>query len=191
MTSWWWVRHGPTHQKAFTGWRDVPADLSDTAALQRLDAYLPKDALVVSSDLIRASTTADAFAGKRQRLESSPAIREFDFGDWDGLTFPQVSERDPLLSRAFWDNPGELAPPNGESWNDLGGRIGKFVQSISNKHGQRDVIAVAHFGAILTQVAVATQSSPVKTISQKIDNLSVTRITYAPSPSAGPINHCP
>ena len=22
----WWVRHGPTHEKAFCGWRAVPAD---------------------------------------------------------------------------------------------------------------------------------------------------------------------
>ncbi|MDX5383564.1 MAG: histidine phosphatase family protein, partial [Rhodobacterales bacterium] len=29
MTRFFWLRHGPTHQKVFTGWRDVPADLSD------------------------------------------------------------------------------------------------------------------------------------------------------------------
>ena len=62
MTRLWWVRHGPTHQKAFTGWRDVPADLSDHAALARLDAFLPPDARLISSDLIRASATADALA---------------------------------------------------------------------------------------------------------------------------------
>jgi hypothetical protein len=55
----WWVRHGPTHQTTFTGWRDVPADLSDGAALDRLDAYLPAHAVLVSSDLLRASATAD------------------------------------------------------------------------------------------------------------------------------------
>ena len=36
MTRLWWVRHGPTHAKAMVGWRDLPADLSDTAALARL-----------------------------------------------------------------------------------------------------------------------------------------------------------
>ncbi|PHR02026.1 MAG: histidine phosphatase family protein, partial [Sulfitobacter sp.] len=38
MTIWHWVRHGPTHEKAFVGWRDVPADLSDTAQIARLNA---------------------------------------------------------------------------------------------------------------------------------------------------------
>ncbi|MEJ1993014.1 MAG: phosphoglycerate mutase family protein, partial [Maritimibacter sp.] len=54
------VRHGPTHQKNFVGWRDVPADLSDTAALARLSAALPDSAALISSDLIRAIATADA-----------------------------------------------------------------------------------------------------------------------------------
>ena len=60
MTTWHWIRHGPTHQKNFTGWRDVPADLSDTAAVARLSAHLPGTALVISSDLTRSVTTASA-----------------------------------------------------------------------------------------------------------------------------------
>ena len=55
-TTFWWIRHGPTHAKTMVGWSDLPADLSDVAAIKRLSDYLPKDALVISSDLIRAST---------------------------------------------------------------------------------------------------------------------------------------
>ena len=40
----WWVRHGPTHRKEMVGWSDVPADLSDTAALARLLRQLKNDA---------------------------------------------------------------------------------------------------------------------------------------------------
>ena len=47
MTTWHWVRHGPTHQKTFVGWRDVSADLSDTAQIARIQAFLPTDALVI------------------------------------------------------------------------------------------------------------------------------------------------
>ena len=67
-TTWHWVRHGPTHQKIFVGWRDVAADLSAVDQIARLAAHLPKDAVVVSSDLIRCVTTADAIAGTRTRL---------------------------------------------------------------------------------------------------------------------------
>ncbi len=50
---WYWVRHGPTHAKAMIGWTDLPADLSDTAKLARLEAMLPTGGKVVSSDLSR------------------------------------------------------------------------------------------------------------------------------------------
>ena len=78
-TRWWWVRHGPTHEKAFVGWRDVPADLSDHAQLKRLSDFLPADALVVSSDLIRASDTASAIQGARTELPHEHNFREMNF----------------------------------------------------------------------------------------------------------------
>ncbi|MEO0665238.1 MAG: histidine phosphatase family protein, partial [Pseudomonadota bacterium] len=95
MTTFWWVRHGPTHEKAFTGWRDVPADLSDRAALKRLSAFLPWDAPILSSDLQRTRATADAIQGARTRLPDHAGLREFDFGLWDGMRFDAIAERWP------------------------------------------------------------------------------------------------
>ena len=74
MSDWFWIRHGPTHEKNFTGWRDVPADLSDRALIDRLSSYLPSEAVVVSSDLTRSVTTADALAGARPRLPHEPNL---------------------------------------------------------------------------------------------------------------------
>ena len=76
------VRHGPTHAKTMVGWSDLPADLSDTAALDRLSSYLPPEALVISSDLSRAVATADAVQGARRRLGHDPDLREMNFGAW-------------------------------------------------------------------------------------------------------------
>lgn len=178
MTTWWWVRHGPTHEKSFVGWRDVPADLSDTARLARLSQHLPDDALLVSSDLSRSIATADAIAGKRTRLPHAQPLREFNFGDWDGLTFDQVAARDPALGRAYWETPGDVTPPNGESWNMAAARIKPFVDEMTRLHQDRHIIAVAHFGVILTQVQRALGVTPQKAISHRIDNLSVTCLQW-------------
>jgi len=178
MTTWWWVRHGPTYEKAFVGWRDVPADLSDTAQITRLNAHLPDDALLVSSDLSRSIDTANALAGARTRLPHAPDLREFNFGDWDGLTFDQVAARDPTLSRAYWETPGDITPPNGESWNAAASRITPFVQGMNTRHPDRHIIAVAHIGVIMTQIQLAGGFAPTKAISYKIDNLSVTRLQW-------------
>lgn len=192
MTRFWWVRHGPTHEKAFCGWRDVPADLSDKAALLRLNAYLPTDAVLVSSDLSRAIATADALAAGRQRLAHLPDLRELHFGEWDGLTFSAVSEKWPDLSREYWEEPGHAAPPKGESWRAAEARIHPAVDSLLARHGGRDIVAVAHFGTILMQLQRALAISPYKALSYRIDNLSVTRLTHDGTRwRAGEINHIP
>lgn len=189
--TWWWVRHGPTHERAFLGWRDVPADLSDRAALDRLSDYLPDDALVVASTLSRARATADAIQGRRRRLSDAPDLREFSFGTWDGLTFDQVAAAHPELSRTYWEAPGDVRPPGGESWNDVAVRVAPFVDRINQDHAGAQVIAVAHIGVILTQLQRVTGQTAVNVIAQKIDNLSVTRLSYGTGGRAGPINHIP
>ncbi len=189
MTRFWLVRHGPTHSRAFAGWRDIPADLSDTAAIARLNAHLPTGALLISSDLIRATATADAISANRTRLPHAPALREFHFGDWDGMNFTEVSTRWPTLSRMYWEEPGTVAPPNGESWDAGAARMNAAVDALIGTHP--DIIIVAHFGMILTQVQRALNINPHNALSYPIDNLSVTQITHNGTWSCGPINHKP
>lgn len=191
MTRWWWVRHGPTHEKAFTGWRDVPADLTDAAQIARLDAYLPKGAVLVSSDLSRAVATAECLAFGRERLPHAPELREFDFGVWDGMSFEDVAARDPELSREFWENPGAVRAPEGECWDDVAARVAPFVAEISNRFQGRDIIAVAHIGLILTQVKQALGVNAYTALGHQIDNLSVTQIRLGNAAGIGPINHLP
>lgn len=180
ITRFWFVRHGPTHERRLTGWRDVPADLSDRAAVARLAAALPAEALVVSSDLIRAVATADAIAAGRRRLAHDAGLRELHFGDWDGQDWATIAARDPDLSRAYWDDPGPHAPPGGESWDGAAARVGAAVDRLVAAHRGADLVVVAHFGAILTQVQRARACTAAQVIAQPIDNLSITRLDHGP-----------
>lgn len=190
MSTVYWVRHGPTHQTAFTGWRDVPADLSDLDALDRLSAFLPQNAVVISSDLIRATATADAITGTRDRLPHDPDLREFDFGLWDGLHFSDVADRDPDLSRRFWEQPGDVAPPHGESWNTVAARVRAAIDRARAQAGDTPIIAVAHFGTILTHLNAVGGLTAYQALGHKIDNLSVTEVTWhATGWRTGRINH--
>lgn len=193
MTTWHWVRHGPTHAKNFVGWRDVPADLSDDAQIARLRDHLPKTAVVVSSDLERTRTTADAIADTtHRRLPGNPHLREIHFGIWDGMHFDDIAARDPDLSRAFWEAPGDVTAPNGESWNAASARVQTAVQAIGRRYPDQHIIAVAHFGVILTQVQRALHLSAYETLSHKIDNFSVTSITWSDTGAqVHSINHLP
>lgn len=191
MIRWYWVRHGPTHEKTLVGQRDVPADLSDRAAVGRLDAYLPDGAALWSSDLSRTRATARALSRSRAPLREDPLIREFDFGAWDGLHWQEVAERDPDLSRRFWEAPGEPAPPGGESWNDVAARVGRFVAS-RHAEGPAEIVAVAHFGVILAALQRATGATPYDTMAHRIEPLSVTELTWdGRGWTVGRINHRP
>ena len=184
-----WVRHAPTHERRFVGHRDVPADLSDTAQIERLSAALPRDALVVSSDLQRAIDTATALESGRIRLPHRAGLREFDFGDWDGLHFSDVAETWPDLSRAYWETPGDVAPPGGESWNNAATRVAADIAALLADYPRRDIIAVAHFGVILSQVQIAAGITPHRALAHRIDNYSITEIQMRPTLGVARINH--
>ncbi len=192
MTRLWWVRHGPTHEKAFVGWRNVPADLSDTAFIDRVAKYLPPHAPVISSDLIRAVATADAIAQGRTRLPNHRDLREFNFGVWDGMHFKDVAARDPDLSRRFWEEPGDLSAPGGESWNAVAERVNRAVDGLLDQHSLSDLVLVAHIGVIMTQVQRATGATAYQAMGHQIDNLSVTDMHVKDgSWRIGQINHIP
>ena len=171
-----WIRHGPTHAKTMVGWSDLPADLSDAAQLQRLEAALPKRAAVISSDLSRAVTTADAITGNRTRLPHCPDLREIHFGAWELQRFDAVADQDHI--RSFWENPGDIRPPGGESWDDVTPRVDRAVAQLLNDHPDRDIVAVAHFGVILTQVQKALKIGAFEAFSHRIENLSLTELNW-------------
>ena len=176
MTDWWWIRHGPTHAKSMVGWSDIKADLSDHETIKKLNEYLPKSADLVSSDLSRTIETANVIQHNRNRIPHEFSLREFNFGDWDGKHWEEISKLDPELSYAYWSTPGDVSPPNGESWNAAAERINECVDKISESNKNSDIVVVAHFGVILTQIQRALKITPLKTMSYKIDNFSVTRI---------------
>lgn len=189
MRDWYWVRHGPTHARGMVGWTDLAADLSDTAAVARLSDYLPAGATVLSSDLSRAVTTADAIQGGRARLPHEPALREMHFGAWEMRHHAEIEAEDRDHIFAFWDQPGDVAPPGGESWNALRARVDAWVDGNAPPG---PIVAVAHFGVILTQIQRALGIPAREAFAHKIDNLSVTHLRQtAGGWQVGTINHLP
>ena len=198
MTTWWWVRHGPTHMNTLYGWTDYPADLSDRDALDRLQGYLPSDAIVVASTLQRASATADAIQGGRTRLRNEPDLREAHFGHWETLTPDDLVGADRALAMEFWRSPGDVAPPGGESWNQVRARSADVVHRLSHAHAGKNIIAVSHFGVIAAQLQHATGMSPSVATKFQIGTLSVTCLEHLGKgrPEPGPwrvrcVNHRP
>ncbi|WP_412555447.1 histidine phosphatase family protein [Shimia sp. MIT1388] len=192
MTELHLVRHGPTHAKTMVGWSDLPADLSDTAQVARLADHLPTDGIVISSDLQRCVATADAIQRDRHRLAHDAALREIHFGDWELKSFAEIEAADPDRIRAYWETPGDVRPPNGESWNEVTSRVDGAIDRLIDTHRGAKLIVVVHFGVILTQIQRAEQLTAEEVFAHRIDNLSVTSIKIDDTSwTANPINHIP
>lgn len=183
------VRHGPTHAKSMVGWSDLPADLSDTAALERLEAFLPIDATVVSSDLSRAVETANAIQGDRPRLPHETNLREMHFGDWELKSHTEIEDKEHMM--AFWDTPGDIRPPNGESWNELVARVDAAIATLMSQPNIGDLVVVCHFGVIITQVQRALRLTAYEAFAHRINNLSVTVIDTGNDWKLEELNHNP
>ncbi|MCO7220633.1 histidine phosphatase family protein [Klenkia sp. PcliD-1-E] len=122
-------RHGRTEWNAsgrFQGQLDPPLDDTGRAQARRaaeaLAAELPAEALVVTSDLVRARDTAQALAdslGTRLRIE--PRLREHGLGSWEGRTREDVA-RDLPEQYADWTHGRPVRGRGGEDPADVARR---------------------------------------------------------------------
>ena len=142
------VRHGETEWSAagrHTGSTDIPlteAGRADAAALApRLGGE--DYALVLCSPLIRARETCE-LAGFGAAAEPCPDLVEWDYGDYDGLTTPQIRERDPDWD--LWHD----GCPGGETPAQVGARVDRVLERVAAVDGTALAFAHGHVLRVLT-----------------------------------------
>lgn len=142
-------RHGQTTYNAerrFQGQLDVPLNPLGRAQAQRAARHLAglEPAQIWSSDLVRASATADYLAALTGlRVQHDKDLRERHGGAWEGLTTDEIRERYPS-ELATWD------PPDGEPLETVADRTcGAFLRIANGAEPGSLVVVVGH-GASLT-----------------------------------------
>lgn len=150
MTEIYIVRHGETDANIrfeSLGHRDVPLNERGREQVRFLSERLRDiefDAVYVSP-LSRALDTAEPLA-KRAKLIMSYGLIERDFGDWDGMTFDEISQAFPELYREWQDNWIDFQIPNGESSAAVQKRVNETVDKILADHKDKKVLIVTHLG---------------------------------------------
>jgi broad specificity phosphatase PhoE len=149
------VRHGRTAWNAarrFQGQTDIPLDDEGLAQAQALAAHLRDEHfdLALTSDLIRARTTAETILGERAlTLELSPAWREMHFGLWEGLTWDEIVTRWPELDLAGEKVPMHYTAEGGESWDALCARVDAALRATTARMDpQGRALIVSHAGVM-------------------------------------------
>jgi alpha-ribazole phosphatase len=182
-TRWWWIRHAPVIQteNRIYGQTDLPCDCSDDALFRGLAQALPGEAVLVTSDLLRAVQTATAIVAAGRAMPDGirdTAFREQHFGDWQGEMREEFYARRGGHIPGTWLAPPEERAPNGESFADLVERVIPAVERYTLEHGGRDIVCVAHGGTIKAALGHALKLDYHQSLSFSLANCSLTRIDH-------------
>jgi probable phosphoglycerate mutase len=136
----WLVRHGETEWSKsgrHTGMTDVPLTPvgreQARGIAQRLDG---RDfAVVLASPLSRALETA-RLAGFGDQVELDEDLREWDYGEYEGITTPQIRETVPGWT--VWRH----GVPGGETAAQVAERVDRVVKRLQAADG--DVLVFGH-----------------------------------------------
>jgi probable phosphoglycerate mutase len=142
------VRHGETEWSRtgkHTGRTDIP--LTDagrrTAEVLRGPLAARSFARVLASPLSRAADTC-RLAGFGSEAEMRDELLEWDYGDYDGLTTPEIRE----------DRPGwwlwRDGCPGGESPDDVAARVDRLIAELQQIDGDAVLFAHGHVLRVLS-----------------------------------------
>lgn len=162
MSRVWLIRHAASTAAAGSaiGLTDLP--LSDVGHEQarRLAAELASRALarIVSSDRRRALETANIIAAPHSGVgvESSSALREIDFGAWEGRSLSDLWVEEPAAAKAWEDDIGTTPASFGESVDDVARRVAAFWRSLQPLPDVGELAVVGHRGSLAILRALIT-----------------------------------
>jgi broad specificity phosphatase PhoE len=149
------VRHGETEWSAsgkHTGVTDVPLIDAGRAGAEQLQARLAgrSFALVLTSPRARARVTAE-LAGFADVAEVDEDLVEVDYGEYEGLTTPEIR-----IGRPGW-SVWEDGSPGGETVDEVGARADRVIARAVAVDG--DVLVFAH-GHLLRILAARWLGQP-------------------------------
>jgi broad specificity phosphatase PhoE len=166
----YYVRHGETVWNAegrFQGSQDIPLNelgrkqaVASGEILARVLARDGREAAslpYIASPLGRARTTMELLRGVLQLPEADYSVddrlREIGYGQWEGLTLPEMALNDPATFAARNVDKWVIAAPSGESYASVTLRMRQWFESLAG-----DTVTVAHGGtmrALMVALGVA------------------------------------
>jgi 2,3-bisphosphoglycerate-dependent phosphoglycerate mutase len=183
----YFVRHG----EADSNFRGTIGGHSPVALTERghRQAALTAEALVraqptavVSSDLVRATQTADPIArATGHALELDPGLRERSLGVFDGLAFTEAEARYPEAWKRLMARDAEHVPEGGESTDAVYQRVSAAIDRLIARHAGGRVVVVTHGLALFhafSHVCGLGSPSGHKRVFVLVDNCSITQVEH-------------
>jgi alpha-ribazole phosphatase/probable phosphoglycerate mutase len=150
------IRHAETDMAGtFCGQSDPELNakgLSQLATLLR-EIRAAEIGAVYTSDLRRSRATANAIAeALGVECHASAALREINFGQWEGLRWDEIERRDETYARKWALEYPYLPARNGENFRDFKRRVLNEVNFLSTEVERRNcsIAVITHAGVLRT-----------------------------------------
>lgn len=153
------IRHGQTDanvEKRYCGWTDISLNSKGINQSKKIGQKISDLEIdhIFASDLKRVKETAKHINKIHNKdITYLKEIREMNFGDFENLTFKEISKKYPEQRKEIISNNLTYKFPNGESLKELYNRSIKTFKKILKNKG--NILIVSHggvIGSILTYV---------------------------------------
>nr|WP_207280918.1 histidine phosphatase family protein [Thiocystis violacea] len=174
------LRHGePEGGTRFRGTLDDPLSPLGWEQMRRATAGAGDWTRVISSPSRRCLAFARELAETHAiALAECAALRERDFGDWEGLAPDQIPSQ---ALQAFWDDPVGYAPPGAEPFPDFRARVlGAWGDLLRASEAQ--TLVVTHGGVIRVLLAEVLRMADEALLSLEVPHACLSRLRLYPPP---------
>jgi len=184
MTTIYLVRHGEVEgntgdHRTFAGARDLPLNERGLLQKEAIAKRLQNEKIdaVYASTLQRAFQTGEAIAAKHNLgVTGMDALREVNYGDWEGLSEDDIAREHADLWRARVEDPWNVAPPHGESYSMLWARLEPAWTQIIRDNEGKTVVVVGHNGSLRVLLCELLDAPAKNARRLQIGNCSLTKV---------------
>ena len=180
------IRHGETTWNVETriqGHLDIPLNAIGRWQAERLAGALRDEPItaIYASDLSRAWETAQ-YVGHAHGLPvmKEVALRERDFGDFEGKTFAEIELLLPEQSLRWRKRDPEFYPAGGESLVALRTRVMKVAERLAALHPGELIALVGHGGVMDVLYRAATRLDIQAPRTWTLGNAAINRLLWTP-----------
>ena len=181
------IRHGETdwnRSGRVQGSSDITLNQLGHKQAARLADFLANatlDAIYVSTSK-RAIQTAEPLARDRTiETIQSEHIVEINYGQWEGHTLAQITEKWPTQWADYRRDSLTNRPPDGETIEQLHTRLSGFYQMVTERHCSGRVAVVSHGGAIGHLISLLISDAALAATRIQLGNCAISRLVVGES----------
>jgi alpha-ribazole phosphatase/probable phosphoglycerate mutase len=166
VTRLWLIRHGepaPDIRGRCYGRLDVSLSAEGRQEVELVARRLASEPIsaIYASPRRRTLESAEIIATRHGcGIQTENNLCEIDFGDFEGRTYDEISQRYPEVYRQWMERPTEVEFPHGESYSKLHARVTQTLAVLLERHSGQSVILATHGGVIRIVLAEVLSIPP-------------------------------